>query len=107
MFFHKGEIEYLLKRYVFRMEGWGSHGLKFSLKAPAACWLKCKENRPGTTRSRSIYMHHPPFKSIPKDGESLERMEESTHPQVHGVGHWRKGERARVQTEVMMDKNKR
>ena len=39
-------------------------------------------------------MHCPPFKSIPKDGEPLERMEESTHPQVHGVGHWRKGERA-------------
>lgn len=88
-------------------EGWGSHGLKFSLRAPAACWLKCRENHPGTTRSRSIYMHHPPFKAIPKDGESLERMEESTHPQVHGVGHWRKGERARVQTEVMMEKNKR
>lgn len=52
-------------------------------------------------------MHHSPFKAIPKDGESLERMEESTHPQVHGVGHWRKGERARVQTEVMMEKNKR
>ena len=52
-------------------------------------------------------MHHPPFKAIPKDGVSLERMEESTHPQVHGVGHWRKGERARVQTEVMMEKNKR